>query len=71
MIYWRKNALSAYPFASETLDSSTDLAANMKGSHSGDGKNVGLYEMAVQILTAKKSLRRTNQMSGSKKFCTA
>ena len=38
---------------------------------SGDSKNVWLYEMAVQILTAKKSLRRTNQMSGSKKFCTA
>ena len=38
---------------------------------SGDSKNVWLYEMAVQILKAKKSLRRTNQMSGSKKFCTA
>ena len=35
IIYCRNNTLCAHPFASDTLDTSTDSAANMKGSHFG------------------------------------
>ena len=66
-----KNALSAHPFASDTLDSSTDLAHKMKASQFGRQRRHGALLHGSANLTAKKYLRCTNQVRGSKKFCTA
>ena len=38
---------------------------------SGHSKHTGFYKMAVQIWQPEKTIRLTNQVSGSKKFCTA
>ena len=62
--------LSAHPLPSDTLDSSTDLVPKMKASQFGRQRTRGALLNGSASLTAKKSLGRTNQVPGSKKFCT-
>ena len=59
------------PFCAPILDSSTDLAPKMKASQFGRQRTAGAFLNGSANLTAKKSLGRTNQVPGSKKFCTA
>ena len=55
-IYCGKILLSAHPFWSDTLDSSTDLAPKMKASQFGRQRTAGALLNDSANLTAKKSL---------------
>ena len=61
---------SGHPL-SDTLDSNTDLVPKMKASQFGRQQTRGALQNRSANLTAKNYFRRTNQVSGSKKFCTA
>ena len=69
--YSQKMPLSAHPFRSDTLDSSTALAPKMKASQFGTQQRRGALQNRSTNLTAKTSLRCTNQVPGSKEFSTA